>query len=96
LTAERRLAAIVASLSPTELVLRWLAEAHAYDDFTTYSESLFDQDPSNLPMDRLARQAQTSARSRSRGRPKEDVAAAVRKASSRRSSGRSSPCASTP
>jgi hypothetical protein len=80
LSAERRLAAIEASLSPTELVLRWLAEAHAYDDFTTYSESLFDQDPSDLPMDRLAREAQTSARARSRGLPKDDVAAAVRKA----------------
>jgi hypothetical protein len=80
LTAERRLAALEASLSPTELVLRWLAEAHAYDDFKTYSESLFDQDPSNLPMDHLAREAQTSARSRCRGQPKEDVAVAIRKA----------------
>jgi hypothetical protein len=80
LSAERRLAALEASLSPTELVLRWLAEAHAYDAFTTYTQSLFDQDPSDLPMDRLAREAQTSARSRSRGQPKEDVAKAVRKA----------------
>jgi hypothetical protein len=80
MTAERRLAALEASLSPTELVLRWLAEAHAYDDFKTYSESLFDQDPGNLPMDRLAREAQTSARSRLRGQPKDDVATAVRKA----------------
>ena len=80
MTAERRLAAIEASLSPTELVLRWLAEAHAYDDFKTYMEALFDRDPSDLPMDRLAREAQTSARTRSRGQPKEDVAAAVRKA----------------
>src|SRR6266498_1409293 len=80
MTAERRLAAIEASLSPTELVLRWLAEAHAYDDFKTYTETLFDQDHSNLPMDRLAREAQTSARTRSRGQPKEDVAASVRKA----------------
>jgi hypothetical protein len=80
MTAERRLAAIEASLSPTELVLRWLAEAHTYDDFKTYSESLFDADPSNLPMDRLAREAQTSARSRCRGQPKEDIATAVRKA----------------
>src|SRR6266498_2921616 len=80
MTAERRLAAIEASLSPTELVLRWLAEAHAHDDFKTYTETLVDQDASNLPMDRLAREAQTSARARSRGLPKEDVAAAVRKA----------------
>src|SRR6266581_3789725 len=80
MTAERRLAAIEASLSPTELVLRWLAEAHAYDDFKTYTETLFDQDPSDLPMDRLAREAQTSARTRSRGQPKQDVARTVRKA----------------
>src|SRR6266581_3344459 len=69
MTAERRLAALEASLSPTELVLRWLAEAHAYDDFKTYMEALFDRDPSDLPMDRLAREAQTSARTRSRGQP---------------------------
>jgi hypothetical protein len=80
LSAERRLAAIEASLSPTELVLRWLAEAHGYDDFKTYTQALFDQDPSDLPMDRLAREAQTSARARSRGQPKEDIATAVRKA----------------
>src|SRR6266581_9595713 len=80
MTAERRLAALEASLSPTELVLRWLAEAHAYDDFKTYMEALFDRDPSDLPMDRLAREAQTSARSRSRGQPKDDIARAVRKA----------------
>ncbi len=80
MTAERRLAALEASLSPTELVLRWLAEAHEYDDFKTYTEALFNKDPSDCPMDRLAREAQTSARSRSRGQPKEDVARAVRKA----------------
>ena len=56
---ERRLAAIETSLSPIQLVLRWLAEAHAYNDFNTYTEALFDQDPSNLPKDRLAREAQT-------------------------------------
>jgi len=33
LTADRRLKAMEESLSPTELVLRWLAEAHAYGSF---------------------------------------------------------------
>ena len=32
MTAERRLAKIEESLSPTELVLHWLEEAHRYDD----------------------------------------------------------------
>ncbi len=80
MNAERRLAEIEASLSPTQLVLRWLAEAHAHDDFNAYTRALLEGDPSNLPMDRLAREAQTSARSRSRGMPKEDIGAAVRKA----------------
>ena len=80
MTADRRLKAMEESLSPTELVLRWLAEAHAYGSFDAYTRALLDQDSNDLPMDRLAREAQTSARTRSRGQPKEDVAAAVRKA----------------
>jgi hypothetical protein len=32
MTAERRLAKIESSLSPTELVPHWLEEAHRYDD----------------------------------------------------------------
>jgi len=38
--AERRLDKVEASLSPTALVVRWLEEAHAYDDFTAYTASL--------------------------------------------------------
>jgi purine nucleoside phosphorylase len=34
--AERRLAKVEATLGPKELVLRWLAEAHGYDDFVPY------------------------------------------------------------
>jgi hypothetical protein len=74
------LTAIEAALTPTELVLRWLAEVHAYDSFDAYTRALLETDPDNLPMDRLAREAEECARARSRGRPREDVQAAVRKA----------------
>src|SRR3970282_1887608 len=63
-TVATRLARVEASLSPTELVVRWLAEAHAYDDLGSYSAALLDADPSTLPMDRLAREARASATER--------------------------------
>jgi hypothetical protein len=80
LSAESRLAALEAALSPTELVLRWLAEAHACDDFDAYTSALLDGDPDNLPMNRLAREAEKGVRARSRGKPREDVEAAIRRA----------------
>src|SRR5438093_54847 len=80
MTTERRLAKLEASLTPTELVLRWLAEAHAHDSFDAYIRALLDGDPDNLPMDRLAREAEDGVRARSRGKPREDVEAAIRRA----------------
>ena len=80
MTVASRLAAVEASLSPTELVLRWLAEAHTYGDLGSYSASLLDADPSTFPMDRLAREARASATERSRGRPRSEAERAVRAA----------------
>jgi len=79
-TADRRLDKVEARLSPTELVLRWLAEAHAYDDFTTYTRSLVQAEPPVFPLDRLAHEAETSARQQARGLPREEAQAAIRKA----------------
>jgi hypothetical protein len=79
-TADRRLDKVDASLSPTELVLRWLAEAHAYDDFTAYTRSLVEVEPPTFPLDRLAHEAETSARQQARGLPREEAQALVRKA----------------
>lgn len=36
----RRVAALETALSPTELVLRWLEEAHAFGDLESYVRSL--------------------------------------------------------
>lgn len=80
MTVASRLAAVEAQLSPTELVLRWLAEAHAYDDIGSYSASLLDADPAAYPMDRLAREAKEGAIARTHGRPRSDADGAVRAA----------------
>ena len=80
MTAERRLAKLETALSPTELVLRWLDEAHAFDDLEAYTRWLLDQPPEVFPADRLAHEAADGMRASLRGRPKEEVDNAVRKA----------------
>ena len=40
MTLERRVAKLEESLSPTQLVLRWLAEAHSFGDIESYVASL--------------------------------------------------------
>ena len=80
MTAERRLAKIEASLSPTGLVLRWLAEAHAFGDIEPYVASLLAEPTPATPLDRLAREAVHGARTAMRGKRPELVDAAVRRA----------------
>ena len=80
MTTERRLAAIEAALSPTQLVLVWLDEAHPFGDLPPYIDWLLDQPDDVQPMDRLARQAAAGARAGLRGQRPEVVDAAVRRA----------------
>lgn len=82
MTAERRLARIETSLSPTELVLRWLDEAHGHDSFVGYSRAIYALGPGALPLDRLVREARDAAEAGSRrgSREKRDetIRAAIR------------------
>jgi hypothetical protein len=80
MTLSRRVAAVETSLSPTQLVLRWLAEAHAYGDLEPYVASLLAEDLPVAPLDRLAREAAHGARASMRGKRAELVDAAVRSA----------------
>jgi hypothetical protein len=80
MTLERRVTKLEESLSPTQLVLRWLAEAHACGDIPAYAASLLAQDPPVAPLDRLAREAIQAARASMRGKRPELVDAAVRSA----------------
>ena len=80
MTMERRVAKVEGSLSPTQLVLRWLAEAHVYGDIPAYVASLLTQDAPEAPLDRLAREAERGVRTSMRGKRPEVVNAAVRSA----------------
>jgi hypothetical protein len=71
-TTERRLAKVEASLTPLELIRRWLAEAHRYDDFTAYAQALYPKGIEGLPLDRLVREARESAETAGRGRSHEE------------------------
>jgi hypothetical protein len=80
MTLERRIDGIEKNLSPTQLVLRWLAEAHAYGSLEAYVTSLLDLPASQQPMDRLCRDAHDGVRASLRGKRPEVVDAAVRSA----------------
>ena len=80
MTLSRRVAKIEEALTPTQLVLRWLVEAHAFGDVEPYVSSLLANDPPVAPLDRLAREAVQGARTSMRGKRLEVVDAAVRSA----------------
>jgi hypothetical protein len=71
-TTERRLAKIEAALGPKELVLRWLAEAHAHDDFTAYTRAIYAIGPEGLPLDRLINETIDWIEATQRGVPRDD------------------------
>jgi hypothetical protein len=80
MTLDRRLSRLDHTLSPTQLVLRWLAEAHAFGDLEAYVASLLTRDQPEAPLDRLAREAVQGARASGRGKRPELIEAAVRSA----------------
>jgi hypothetical protein len=79
-TVDRRLDKVEAGLSPTELILRWLAEAHAHDDFSAYTRSLVATEWPVFPLDRLADAAKANATQQARGLPREEAEAAINRA----------------
>jgi hypothetical protein len=80
MTLARRVAALEATLSPTQLALRWLDEAHAHGDLESYVRSLLDVVPDDLPLDRLCREAAGGVRASMRSKRQESVSSAVRTA----------------
>jgi hypothetical protein len=63
-TTERRLAKVEAALGPKELVLRWLAEAHAYDSLEAYIDHTLSAGPETLPLNRLPHELIAAIRGR--------------------------------
>jgi hypothetical protein len=62
----RQLDAVADDLGPTGLVLRWLAEAHAYDDMESCVLAAIEGAMGGPPMDRLAREAMEWAQRQTR------------------------------
>jgi hypothetical protein len=61
--AGARMARVEAALSPTQRVVRWLDEAHAYGSLDAYVAALVDEPPERYPLTRLLREAKASVRS---------------------------------
>ena len=80
MTLARRLANVEATLSPTELILHWLDEAHAFGSIDAYVRWQLTEASLDPPLDRLAREAVTGARASLRGKGADAVDAAVRQA----------------
>ena len=80
MTLARRLASVEAGLSPTELVVRWLDEAHVYGDLETHARAMLEAESTETPLDRLAREADAGARASAKGRRSEEIRAAAQKA----------------
>jgi hypothetical protein len=79
-SVEGRLAKVETSLTPTQLVLRWLDEAHAFGDLESYVRSQHAEPLVEGPLDRLAREAATGARASLRGKRPEILDAGIRSA----------------
>lgn len=77
MTLGRRVSAIETDNNATERVLRWLAEAHAYDSIEDYADRFIDEGEWYLPLDRLPREAIAAIRGR-RGPRTRDVEAEIR------------------
>ena len=68
MTLARRPSAVETSLTPMQLVLRWLAETHAHGSFEAYAAALLDAPAEDVPLSRLCWEAARAARAGSRSR----------------------------
>lgn len=80
MTLARRLEKLEAGLSPTQLVLRWLDEAHGHGSLVAYVNSILDDPPEDFPLNRLVREARAGVRATSQTRARERAETALRAA----------------
>lgn len=73
-SARHRLEKVEATLTPTQRVLAWLDEAHAFGGLSAYVDSLLDQPSDAYPINRLARDVAEAARAGQRVRSDTDSA----------------------
>jgi hypothetical protein len=70
---DRRLDRIEQQLSPTQLVNRWLDEAHAHGSLDEYVRSTLDLAGEDQPINRLCREAFEGVRARSRAKTFDEI-----------------------
>lgn len=80
MTATRRVAAIEASLGPLEVVLRVIAEAQEYASLDAYARGTAEVPVESAPMTRIWKETEASVRVAMKGKPRDDVDRAVRRA----------------
>lgn len=79
MSLERRVAKLETSLSPTEAVLAWLAEAHEFPTLPEYVASLLDAPRDAWPLTRIGGQVEGAVRVAMKGKPEDAVWKAVRR-----------------
>lgn len=79
-TAGRRLAKLEGSLRPREAVLAWLAEVQELTDIDDYSRHVAEVSVDDAPMSVIGRRIQAAVRDDMKGKPRDAVVEAVRRA----------------
>ena len=77
---EGRINRLEASLTPQQVVLLWMQEAHLFPNMSELARSLEGQPVSAFPLSRLQRQVAEAAEAAMKGKPAPAVAQAVRRA----------------
>ena len=80
MTLTRRIAAVEASLTPMQLVLRWIDEAHAHGSLEASAAALVDIEPRDVPLNRLCRETEHAVRRSVTSRNRREVNRAIAKA----------------
>jgi hypothetical protein len=81
MTTERRISAIEGALTPTELIVAWLTEAHAHGGVDAMVRASLAYENFVPPINRLGRAASEGARLRMKGRPRDEIDRASDRAS---------------
>ncbi len=79
-SGKRRLDKLEGQLTPKQAALLWMADAHQFSSMDQYADSLKGASDSAWPIPRLCDQIYASVTKAMKGRPKEEIAPALRQA----------------
>ena len=77
---KQRMDRLESSLTPTEAMLLWMAEAHAFETVEEYARHLKGKPDSAWPLHHLGNQMTASVEQALKGKPKPEINRAVRQA----------------